>query len=136
MSVVGGVGSRVAAAVVGEHVCSYEPEDWLRAQASASLDTAESGVTITIETRVSAGGHMPWALLVGRFEPSTSGGVEIAVGHTGDWSVGEERLCQGPLRRPLVPGLPLEFARGALAGLTGRRRASAPGPDRRERRRL
>ena len=53
MSVVGGVGSRVAAAVVGEHVCSYEPEDWLRAQASASLDTAESGVTITIETRVS-----------------------------------------------------------------------------------
>ena len=61
---------------------------------------------------------MPWALLGARFEGSMGEILQVEVGHTADWKPGAEPSCQGPLGRPLVPALPLELARGAVAGLT------------------
>ena len=113
--------------MVGDAPCGFVPIDWLKDDVEASSDPVVSGITLTVEVRYFPSGRMPWALLGARFDPSPGRVVEFEVGHTGQSPMGSAPSCQGPLGRPLVPALPLEVARGAMAGLIGCNEPLPPG---------
>jgi hypothetical protein len=78
-----------------------------------------------VEVRLHAGGMTPCALLGGQFADDDRSDVALAVGCSGDLVGGALPSCAGFLGRTFVPGLPTEFAQGAMNGLV---RAESPLP--------
>ena len=70
------------------------------------------------------GGLVPGALLGGYYTPGGAEEVVVEVGASGSALAGAP-TCASALARPLVPGLPIEFARSVEAGLL--RSALPPG---------
>ena len=112
------VGPRKAAVLEDEPTAAY-PWDRLVTETAAAT-TAEHGVTAraTVEILREAGGMLPRALVGGHFVPDEGDPViEIAVS---DANLQDGTSVVSRLWRPLVPGLPAEFANAVVDGLRRR----------------
>lgn len=71
-----------------------------------------------VELVAVSGGLRPRALIGGEFVPGSGRQVSIEVSHSGDLGLGAAADCPSLSRgRPLVAGLPLEFAHAVVDGL-------------------
>lgn len=116
-----------AGVVVAELHCQFEAESWLTDSVPSDAQPVTSHMQLTVELRQVVSGRLPWALLAADYAPSDSERVNFEVGQTGELSSGNAAHCQGPLKRPLVAGLPTEFALATLDGLVRRKLALPPG---------
>lgn len=104
-------------AVVGaEPTAEFSTDRWLHLSVPTAGPPANSSVTATIEVLRTGSGVRPRALVGGSFEPRGSQ-LQIEIGSTGDLTVGAPRTCRSSLGRPLVTGLPEEFAQATLDGI-------------------
>ena len=74
-------------------------------------------VRALVEVLRQGGGLAPRALVGGHFTSGSVDRLTIEVGMSGPLTVGESTTCTSQLWKPLVPGLPPEFAETVLAGL-------------------
>jgi hypothetical protein len=102
---------------IGDLHCPFEPDGWLLARGKAGGGRLDSPVSATVEVRFPAAGKGQWALLGARLIQVDRNDVEVAVGHCEDPAQPAIASCIGLLGKPLVPGLPVEYAPGALKGL-------------------
>lgn len=87
--------------------------------AVAASALAARPVRATVEILRHAGGLMPRALVGGAFTPSTDSRLAIEVATSGQ-NVSGAPTCPSQLGKPLVPGLPDEFALSVIDGLIRR----------------
>lgn len=99
-----------------EPTAQFDTDRWLRLSARAASASASASASVTVEVLRSGSGVAPRALVGGTFQPQGSGLV-IEVGSTGGLTEGAPRACESSFDRPLVVGLPEEFAQAALDGL-------------------
>lgn len=99
-----------------EPTAEFNSDRWLRRSVPAAGLPVTTSVAITIEVSRAAGGMWPRALLGGSFRPQGSE-LHLEVGFTGELAHDAPRTCRSLLHRPLVPGLPEEFAPAVLDGL-------------------
>lgn len=111
--------ARRASAIADEPTAAY-PSSATREQA-ISVPASEPTRTVraTVEILRHAGGLMPRALVGGAFTPSTEARLVVEVATSGS-SVGGSPTCVSQLAKPLVPGLPDEFASSVVDGLIRR----------------
>lgn len=109
---------RVAVSDV-EPLAAFEPIRWLRKTAIANVaGSGASDVTAMVEMARVGGGQLPRALAGGEFRAGSGSAVVLEVGATGDLTLGAPRACPSSLlSKPLVAGLPDEFAHSVLAGM-------------------
>jgi len=78
----------------------------------------ERSVRAVVDLVAVSGGIRPRALIGGEFVPGAGSRLSIEVNHSGDLGWSASAGCPGLADgRPLVAGLPLEFAQAALDGL-------------------
>lgn len=109
-------------AVVHEHDgARFEPVGVLRESDSVQQPSeSDPGRTVraVVELVAISGGLRPRALIGGEFVPGSGGRLSIEVNHSGDLGLGASANCPGLAKaKPLVAGLPLEFAQAAVDGL-------------------
>lgn len=97
---------------------NIQPEGWLATScAGSTMGGSSEPVGVVVEVQRRFGGLAPRALLGGVFVPDSGGEFRVDVAHGGSVR-SEAGECQSSLwERPLVVGLPLEFARGVIRGL-------------------
>jgi hypothetical protein len=95
---------------------TFETNRWLTLSTPAREASDAAGLGLTVEVLRAASGIAPRALVGGSFEPQGST-FKVQVGSSGDLTLGAPRNCRSLLGRPLVAGLPEEFAQAALDGL-------------------
>ncbi len=97
----------------------YSGSRWLRrVQPAEPVDHVGVPVRATVEIRLRFGGTSPRALLGGQFAPSTAQELTCQVLVADQPAgLGQPATCDSELGRPLVPGLPDEFADSVLEGI-------------------
>lgn len=115
-TLIAGVGTWQIAVSDPEPTAAFDTDRWLRQSAPAHGTGATWPIAVTVEVLRSGSGVRPRALVGGSFEPDGSA-LQIEVGSSGDLTSGAPRNCRSSLGRPLVTGLPEEFAQAALDGL-------------------
>lgn len=95
---------------------AFAADRWLRESVPARGNPASSAVAVAVEVLRVGSGVTPRALVGGAFEPGGSL-LRLDVGSSGDLTSGAPAHCASLLGRPLVSGLPEEFAQAALDGL-------------------
>lgn len=114
-------GTRKVSVVTEEETARYAGTRRLQGSRPAKAEPVGiDAVRAVVEVRRQLGGMSPRALLGGTFEPTTSGDVSVQVVMSDTaLGLGEPATCASELGKPLVPGLPEEFASAVLTGLTG-----------------
>ena len=119
------VGTRRAAVLGDEPTATFDRSQTLRASVpGVPSEMPLQAVRCVVEILRHGGGLMPRALLGGYYTPGRADELVIEVGVSGSVAAGTP-TCASALARPLVPGLPIEFARSVEAGLL--RSALPPG---------
>ena len=95
----------------------FEPVGWLEREQPTSRRFPRPRVCATVEIRggVSAAGRQ--ALVGGSFAPDDGRALRVRIAHSGQCERIERVPCNGLLGRPLLLGLPEEFASGVEATL-------------------
>ena len=105
---------------------SYEIRDWLESsQPGAGVGHQAGQARAIIEVHKFSGGKSQRAMVGGDIRLVGQGARTIRVGQSAGLTLGAAATCRSELARALVPGLPPEFARAALNGIS---RTSADRP--------
>ncbi|MBD8060142.1 hypothetical protein IC607_14320 [Cellulomonas sp. JH27-2] len=119
------VRTRRAAVLGDELTATFDVIRTLRASVpGVPSEMPLQAVRCVVEMLRHGGGLMPRALLGGFYTPARAGEILIEVGASVS-TAAEIPTCASALGRPLVPGLPIEFARSVETGLL--RSALPPG---------
>jgi hypothetical protein len=96
----------------------YDSGRMLAASEPPALRISAPAVRLTVELRRNLGGMVMRALVGGEFTPGSDlTGFEVAVA-VAAFDSGVDTTCPSRLGKPLVPGLPQDFAPSVLAGIT------------------
>lgn len=118
------MGTRRVSILEDEPTASFSVERVLRETiAGEPRQNGFLSVRATVEILRHGGGMMPRALLGGVLTASERGELLIEVQTSGPGAQGS-RTCTSQLSKPLIPGLPDEFAKTAMDGLVRRARPS------------
>lgn len=114
-----GAGGRRAAIRVDEATAMYPGFGFKSCERPASGESGQSARAV-VELRRSLGGVTMRALLGARFVPGAEGPATLfEVPFGAPLGLGAPAHCASELGRPLVAGLPSDFAGAALTGLAG-----------------
>ncbi len=112
--------TRRVAISADEPTAGYAPVSVIRGTVTVAASVAPGGrQRAVVEILHNVGGMVQRALVGGEFVTGPGTNSTFAVGASGPLTQGQSATCASALGgRPLVPGLPDEFAESVLAGLT------------------
>ncbi|MDX6707803.1 MAG: hypothetical protein QOI48_3649 [Solirubrobacteraceae bacterium] len=96
----------------------FEPAGWLEHEHSTHRCVVRPRVCATVEIRGNVSSTGRQALVGGSFEPHDGSSLRVRVAHSGQCERVQRIPCNGLLGRPLLLGLPVEFASGVATTLT------------------
>jgi hypothetical protein len=100
------------------HQAGYKCTSTLVSIQPPGAAAAHSSIRVTLELRRAFGGMIMRALIGGEFVPTPGGVVRFEVQiAAAPFDSGVAATCESELGKPLVPGLPEDFAPSVLAGL-------------------
>ena len=96
----------------------YEIQDWLElSQRGTGAARQPAQARAVVEVHKFTGGKSQRAMIGGDIRLGGPAARTIRVGQSSGLTLGAAATCHSELARPLVPGLPPEFARAALSGI-------------------